>query len=220
MNPLAGLPLDYLIGGNSPYVGSDARITECSYRAGPARRGISIGYCNLFDEENRGNYGPYRHNSDTAEQYNEGEIVPGTDGWRGNLTEQFERRNKEGFSYIELDNPDAYSIEDVLGAIDLAESHSLKVISTSFAPGWRPDALRRAVLRRYRRAGRRQPDRHGGTAQACGQAGASCLVCLLRCRPQLGRQYRRAGQPIPQYGRDLFVSRRIRLSTDILLPTP
>jgi hypothetical protein len=50
-------------------------------------------------------------------------------GWRRNLTEQFERRKRQGFEYIELDNPDAYSVADVVGAVDLAASYGLKVIA-------------------------------------------------------------------------------------------
>ena len=42
----------------------------------PVKRGISIAYCNLFDENNTGKYGPYLHTSDTAKQYNEGQIDP------------------------------------------------------------------------------------------------------------------------------------------------
>ena len=86
----------------------------------PTKRGIAIAYCNLFDEENTGKYGPYLHTSDTAEQYGEGQIDPKGPGWEKNLRQQFQRRKRQGFSYIELDNPDAYSVEDVLGAIDLA----------------------------------------------------------------------------------------------------
>ena len=42
---------------------------------------------------------------------------------------QQERRRKQGFEYIELDNPDAYSLAEVLGAIELAEQHGLKVVA-------------------------------------------------------------------------------------------
>ena len=50
-------------------------------------------------------------------------------GWNKNLTEQFARAKAQGFLYIELDNPDSYKIEHVLGAIDLAETYGLKVIA-------------------------------------------------------------------------------------------
>ena len=55
--------------------------------------------------------------------------IPAEPGWRRNLTEQFERRKKHGFAYMELDNPDAYSVTDVVAAVDLAESYGLKVIA-------------------------------------------------------------------------------------------
>jgi hypothetical protein len=129
-NVLAGKQLRYLIGTDAPGSGRDDEVTEVSYGAGaPVRHGISIAYCNLFDEKNTGRYGPYLHNSDTAAQYGEGQIDPRGPGWEKNLREQFERRKKQGFEYIELDNPDAYSIKDVIGAIDLAASYGLKVIA-------------------------------------------------------------------------------------------
>src|SRR5262245_52575143 len=130
VNPLAGKPLRYLIGTESAGPGRDDAVTMVAYgTSAPVRHGISIAYCNLFDEHNTGKYGPYLHNSDTAKQYNEGQIDPRGAGWEKNLREQFERRKKQGFEYVELDNPDAYSIKDVIGAIELAESHGLKVIA-------------------------------------------------------------------------------------------
>ena len=91
--------------------------------------GVSIAYCNLFDERNTGRYGPYLHTSGTAKQYNEGQIDPHGPGWERNLREQFERRKKQGFEYIELDNADAYGVKDVIGAIELAATYGLKVIA-------------------------------------------------------------------------------------------
>jgi hypothetical protein len=82
--------------------GREDEVTVSPYDAGPATHGISIGYCNLFDENNTGRYGPYLHKSDTAAQYNEGQIDPRGRGWDKNLREQFERRKKQGFAYIEL----------------------------------------------------------------------------------------------------------------------
>jgi hypothetical protein len=129
-NPLAGKPLRYLIGTGSAGPGRDDEVTVVSYStASPVKRGISIAYCNLFDEHNSGRYGPYLSTSDTARQYNEGQIDPRGPGWEKNLREQFERRRKHGFEYVELDNPDAYAIKDVIGAIELAESYGLKVIA-------------------------------------------------------------------------------------------
>jgi hypothetical protein len=130
VNPLSGKPLRYLIGTDSAGTGHDNEVTEVSYNAtAPVKRGISIAYGNLFDERNTGRYGPYLHTSDTAKQYNEGQIDPRGAGWEKNLREQFERRKKQGFEYIELDNPDAYSSRDVIGAMDLAASYGLKIIA-------------------------------------------------------------------------------------------
>ena len=129
-NALAGRRLRYLIGTSASGAGRDGEVTEVSYDTSePAKRGISIAYCNLFDEKNTRRYGPYLKTSDTAAQYNEGQIDPRGPGWEKNLREQFERRKRQGFAYVELDNPDAYSVNDVIGAIDLAESYGLKVIA-------------------------------------------------------------------------------------------
>jgi hypothetical protein len=96
----------------------------------------SVNTCNLFNEKyseqsqkQRAEYGPYLQTSDTAEEYGEGQIDPRGPGWRRNLTEQFERRKRQGFEYIELDNPDAYAVTDVIAAIDFAGSYGLKVIA-------------------------------------------------------------------------------------------
>jgi hypothetical protein len=130
INTLEGKPLRYLIGTDGTASGRDDAVTVVSYSTTqPAKHGISVAYCNLFDELNTGHYGPYLHASDTAAQYNEGQIDPRGPGWEKNLREQFDRRRKQGFQYVELDNPDAYSIEDVIGAIDLAASYDLKVIA-------------------------------------------------------------------------------------------
>jgi hypothetical protein len=102
VNFLEGKPLRYLIGADGVGQGREDEVTVSPYDAGPATHGISIGYCNLFDENNTGRYGPYLHKSDTAAQYNEGQIDPRGRGWDKNLREQFERRKKQGFAYIEL----------------------------------------------------------------------------------------------------------------------
>jgi hypothetical protein len=129
-NPLEGKLLRYLIGTDKPGAGSKDKVIEVAYRVQrPPAKGLAIAYCNLFDEENTGQYGPYLHTSDTAVQYGEGQIDPRGPGWERNLREQFERRKRQGFTYIELDNPDAYAVEDVVGAIDLAASYGLKVIA-------------------------------------------------------------------------------------------
>jgi hypothetical protein len=135
---LSGKPLRYLIGAPSAEPGRSDAVTVVPYDGKPVKHGISIGYCNLFDETNSGAYGPYLRASGTAARYNEGQIDPLGPGWTKNLREQFQRRREEGFEYIELDNADAYAIEDVIGAIELAGSYGLKVIAKN--PGLLGDA--------------------------------------------------------------------------------
>ena len=137
---LAGKPLRYLIGGSAGQ-GRDGEVTMVSYSTNSlVKHGISIAYCNLFEENKTGKYGPYLHTSDTARQYNEGQIDPKGAGWEKNLREQYERRRKAGFEYVELDNPDAYKIKDVIGAIELAATYNLKVIAKN--PGITDDPVR------------------------------------------------------------------------------
>lgn len=122
-------PLRYLIGANT-YVFHPESITEVSYNYNLCPKdATAIAYCNLFDEENSGKYRPYLHDSDTAQQYNEGQIDPDGPGWERNLTDQFERRKRSGFRYVELDNPDAYRWNDVRKAMDLASHYGLQVIA-------------------------------------------------------------------------------------------
>ena len=110
--------------------GDDEAVTVVAYDFDrPVARGVSIAYCNLFDETNSGRYAPYLQPDATAANYNEGQIDPSGPGWEKNLREQFERRRNEGFEFVEIDNADAYAIEDVIGAIDLAGSYGLKVIA-------------------------------------------------------------------------------------------
>jgi hypothetical protein len=136
---LSGKPLRYLIGAPSAEPGRDDAVTVVPYDGKPVKHGVSIGYCNLFDETNSGAYGPYLQASDTAAHYNEGQIDPLGPGWTKNLREQFQRRRKQGFEYIELDNADAYTIKDVIGAIELASSYGLRVIAKN--PGLLDDAM-------------------------------------------------------------------------------
>jgi hypothetical protein len=133
---LEGKPLRYLIGGDDNAKGSDDEVIEMSFDAeAPPKHGIGIKYCNLLDEKydakkKTGTYGPYLNKaSDVAKQYGEGQIDPNGPGWKKNLTDQFARAKSQGFQYIELDNPDSYSIAPVLGAIDLAQTYGLKVIA-------------------------------------------------------------------------------------------
>lgn len=128
-NPLAGLPLRYVIGKDDD-PGLDGHVTEVGYDATvkPAR-GIGIKYCNLFDEKNSGLYGPYLKDTATAAKYGEGVIDPKGDGWHRNLSEQFESAQVHGFAFVELDNPDAYSLADVIAATTSAQKFGFGVIA-------------------------------------------------------------------------------------------
>ena len=88
---------------------------------------MGIKYCNLFDEKNTGQYGPYLHDSDTAQNYGEGQVDPKGAGWAKNIQEQLDRA--KGFTYVEWDNPDAYPVSAVLDAISRTEKAGLKVIA-------------------------------------------------------------------------------------------
>jgi hypothetical protein len=135
MMSLEGKQLRYLIGGDDSAQGKEDEITELGFDAeAPPKQGIGIKYCNLFDEQydakkKTGNYGPYLTGSDTAKQYGEGQIDPRGPGWIKNLNDQLARAKAQGFTYVELDNPDAYDVADVVGAVDRAETHGLKVIA-------------------------------------------------------------------------------------------
>ena len=136
MNPLEGQPLSYLIGPeNAPAV--SGRVVEVPNDTGTlSHGGPMIAYCNLFDDgysdqdaATRAFYGPYLHTSDTAQEYGEGQIDPKGAGFERNLIDQFTRCKAKGFEYIEIDNPDAYRLKDVLRAINIAYLHGLKVIA-------------------------------------------------------------------------------------------
>jgi hypothetical protein len=130
-DPFVGQPLRYLI-GTDDYSAVNDGVLEVSYDESHGK----IAYCNLFNEkyseqseETRRRYGPYLHDSDTADEYDEGQIDPNGPGWVKNLTEQFERRQAQGFEYVELDNPDAYAWRHVQDAISQAMAYNLKVIA-------------------------------------------------------------------------------------------
>jgi hypothetical protein len=129
-NPLEGKRLRYLIGCDDDVTGKDGEIFVVGYDAEHLPlHGIGVGYCNLFDEHNTGEYRPYLRSSDTAARYREGQIDPRGPGFERNLREQLRRRKAQGFRYVELDNPDAYSIATSIRAIELARSYDLGVIA-------------------------------------------------------------------------------------------
>jgi len=137
MTNLDGKQLRYLIGGNDSYSGADSEVTELSYDAEhPPQHGIGVKYGNLFNEKygeqssaERAKYAPYLEQGDTAAEYNEGQIDPAGQGWNKNLDEQFARAKAQGFTIIELDNPDSYEMDDVMGAADRAHAAGLQLLA-------------------------------------------------------------------------------------------
>jgi hypothetical protein len=129
-NPFAGKRLAYLIGAEVFPASSRVRppfIVETSY---DTNVGGHIAYCNLFDEKNSGKYAPYLHSSDTAAQYQEGQIDPKGEGFLRNLKDQLDRRQAwGGFTCVELDNPDAYDTKDVLNAYNYAMMRGFSIIA-------------------------------------------------------------------------------------------
>lgn len=128
-NALAGKPLRYLIGADGSVACESNAVFEAPYGEKVVGECSKIAYGNLFDELNTGGYGPYLHSSDTAAQYGEGQIDPRGAGWRKNIAEQIARAKTYGFTIIEFDNPDAYGLADVIGAIDDAQRNGLQVVA-------------------------------------------------------------------------------------------
>jgi len=137
-NPLNGKPLRYLIGADRVGMGKPDAITEVGYDIDKQLSyGITAAYCNLFNEkydeqseDERKQFGPYLHKSDVAKAYNEGQIDPNGIGWDHNLRTQLARRKASRFPYIELDNADAYEIDVVLAAVQMAwKEYGLRVFA-------------------------------------------------------------------------------------------
>lgn len=128
-NPLVGKPLHYLIDLDSA-PGADGVITEVGFDATRTpQKGIGIRYGNLLDQTNTGSFGPYLKASDTAQEYGERVIDPKGKGWHNSLIRQFNRAIAQGFKYMELDNPDSYSLAANLDALDLAQKFGLKIVA-------------------------------------------------------------------------------------------
>jgi hypothetical protein len=129
-NPLAGLPLDYLIGADGVQSGKGDRITETPYGVRPAPRGCSIAYCNLRREEGEpAEYGPYLPHDDIYHQYHEGRPDPAGQGFERNILEQLDRCKELGHTLVEQDNPDSYPVAAVLRGLDLAQQRGLGVVA-------------------------------------------------------------------------------------------
>ena len=130
-SPLAGLPLDYLIGADGPQSGKGDLITETPYGVRPAAGGgCSIAYCNLRREEGEpAEYGPYLPHDDIYHQYHEGRPDPAGHGFERNILEQLDRCKELGHTLVEQDNPDSYPLYAVLRGLDLAQQRGLGVVA-------------------------------------------------------------------------------------------
>lgn len=121
-------PLFYLIAVDDQVTGAAGCITEPGYDAPPPRRGMFLQYGNLYDQTGSGRYGPYPHRrTDTSDQYNERVVDLHSDGGKRLLQDQCAKAVRRGAFGIEWDNPDGYSLGDVLMACDAAMKNGLKV---------------------------------------------------------------------------------------------
>src|SRR4029077_2265189 len=121
-NPLAGKALSYLIGGDGPQTGQEGRITETGYGVGPARFGLSVGYCNLRREDGEPpEYAPYLPHDDIYRKFGEGRPGPDHPGYDRNIVEQVDLCRQLGHKVVEHDNPDSYSISSVMHAVGLSQ---------------------------------------------------------------------------------------------------
>lgn len=136
INPLAGMAIRYIIGANGTGFGEVGVVTVAPYGEPPALYGLSIGYCNAFEEVFSGKLGPYIKGDDVAEEYDEGKVDPKSPNFAQNLRAQFQTRKNQGFLYVEIDNLTSFSLDVALRAIELAESFGLKVIAKN--PGLYP----------------------------------------------------------------------------------
>ena len=128
-NPLAGKALRYLIGADAGYAIDPDAVTEVGYDAPKPATGTCIAYCNLFDERTPAITVRTCIRPTPPGNTARGRSIRSGPGWDRNLREQFERRKRQGFRYVELDNPDAYPVRDVLRAVDLAASYGFEVIA-------------------------------------------------------------------------------------------
>lgn len=134
-SPLYGKPLIYLIGASS-FRAIPGSVVEPAYGWNVVGTEDKIAYCNLFNEGyadqsefERAALGPYLHDSDTAAEYDEGQLDPAGSGFDKNITAQFERARGMSYKFAELDNPDAYSIGVVQEVVTKAHSYGLGIIA-------------------------------------------------------------------------------------------
>jgi hypothetical protein len=137
----------YLIGADAAQIQPSADIVELPYDAYQALdgrllwdQGPVIGYINSLDEEYdqsiygpKHRYGPYAPPGDTAETWNEGQMVPRSNGMTQSLSDQCGRWSNLFRRYdtplVEIDNPDSYSLQDAIWARDFVLGRGLNVIA-------------------------------------------------------------------------------------------
>lgn len=128
MNDLAGKRLRYLIGADATTLrGEPGAITMVPYGEPRVLEGVSAGYCNAYDQEGNGAYGPYTFDTDVSERYGERVVHPSV--LSRLLEAQFSKRRKQVFDLIEIDNTDAYPIGAVLAGVSLAMTLGLRVLA-------------------------------------------------------------------------------------------
>jgi hypothetical protein len=135
-SPIAGMPLRYLLGANEPIIGERYCVVMVPYRAGPARYGLTAGYCNGLDETdaydadaNTGPFAPYRRPTPTARDYGEGVPDQSGGGYKRNIVSQLDLRKLQSITIVEIDNPDAYPLGSVVDAINWAAERSISVLA-------------------------------------------------------------------------------------------
>ncbi len=127
-NPLAGVPLRYLIGADGVIAGKDGELFFCGYDARtPPAKGLRGKYLNLYREDGEPpEYGPYLTKTRTAAEYDEGVPDPAGMGFWRNVNEQLAAA--AGFDVIETDNRDAYRNSAVRQVFDRAAARGLGVL--------------------------------------------------------------------------------------------
>lgn len=96
------------------------------YTGKPHKDG-DVQYCNLYDEEDSGRYGPYLPKTDVGEEYGESRPDPKGLGFKRNVVVQLERAISHGFKVVELDNTDGYPDLAVLTAYEFVRQRGLRV---------------------------------------------------------------------------------------------
>jgi hypothetical protein len=186
-NPLAGVPLRCLIGGDGAGEGKDGELIMAPYDATVApRRGYSAKYLNLYREDGEPPaYGPYLPRTTTARDYHEGVPDPGGAGFWRNLDEQLLLAKRGGFAFVETDNCDAYANGVVLRTFDRAAGQGLQGALQKSRHERARRGLDAAVgapecVRRHHRRGRRDTRADPSYAVTRRQARASDLLRKLR----------------------------------------